>query len=276
MKEFAIRYRWIIIIGIIFVILFPIVLNYILLIPINAPILGESNGWLAFWGCYVGAIISSAIAFMILFIQRKDNHQENSNNRQLELDIIMYQQQCQWLNDFRNASIANINAYKADYLKEIINLIRSKDLEKIQQKIKEVFDNLTKTDTGVAIVMPPRQLQNNNLISYNNKRIEFYDTYSDIVYDLQVIAIFYCLDVSKKDFDKDPSVISTASINLKNVFAGLKPEDKLDYNQVFVIANQLISSVPTLFNNYREATVNCIGEEQIRIEKELNQKNESK
>ncbi|MBR6032563.1 MAG: hypothetical protein IKP36_11505 [Bacteroidaceae bacterium] len=269
MKEFAIRYKWVIIIGLILVVLFPIALNYILLIPINAPVLGESNGWLAFWGCYSGAIISSAIAFMILFIQRKDNHQENSNNRQFELNIITYQQQCQWLNAFRNASIANINAYKADYLKEIIDLIRSKDLGKIQQKIKEVFENLTKTDTEVAIVMPPRRLQNNNLISYNNKRIEIYDIYSAIVYDLQVIAIYYCLDVSKKDFDKNPSVASTASINLKNILAGLKPEDKLDYNQVFAIANQLISSVPTLFHNYREAAVNCIGEEQIRIEKEL-------
>lgn len=270
MKEFWMKYKWIIIIGLLLVPLLPIALNYILLIPINAPILEESNGWLAFWGCYLGAIISSAIAFTILFIQRKDNHNESEKNRQLQLNILTYQQQCQWLNDFRNASKDNINAYNADHLKEIIILIRSKDLGKIQQKIKEVFDNLARTDTGVAIVMPPRQLQNNNLISYNNKRIDIYDTFSAIVYDLQVIAIFYCLDISKKDFENNPSVINTASINLKNIFAGLKSEDKLDYDQVYAITQQLISSVPTLFNDYREATVNCIGDEQIRIEKELN------
>ena len=38
MKEFWIKYKWIIIVGLLLVPLFPIALNYVLLIPINALI----------------------------------------------------------------------------------------------------------------------------------------------------------------------------------------------------------------------------------------------
>ena len=267
MKEFTIRYKWIIIIGIILVLLLPIVLNYILLIPINAPILGESNGWLAFWGCYIGAIISSTIAFVILFIQRKDNHQENKNNRQLQLNILAYQQQSQWLNNLREEMINNVIVYQADNLREIINFIKTNDLSLIQQKIKETFDNLTYTDTKVAMMMPETASQNDNLLGYNKTRMEIYKKFSAVVCDLQILSIAYCSQLPSKGFDD--SLMADASENLKAIFAALKPDEKLTYEQVFNISNKLILPIPALFDDMRESTSTCIRNEQKRIDSTL-------
>ena len=51
------------------------------------------EGWMTSWGGYLGAVISSAIAFVILYIQRRDNEKQNEDNRQLQLNILIYQQE---------------------------------------------------------------------------------------------------------------------------------------------------------------------------------------
>lgn len=41
------------------------------------PITGDSSSWLSFWGSYIGAVLSSAIALYILYKQNQQNHTEN-------------------------------------------------------------------------------------------------------------------------------------------------------------------------------------------------------
>lgn len=60
---------------------------------IALPIIIGDEGWMAAWGGYLGAVISSAIAFIILYIQRKDNDKQNEENRRLQLNILIYQQE---------------------------------------------------------------------------------------------------------------------------------------------------------------------------------------
>ena len=38
------------------------------------PITGDSSSWLDFWGSYIGAVLSSAIALYILYKQNQQNH----------------------------------------------------------------------------------------------------------------------------------------------------------------------------------------------------------
>ena len=239
MKEFLIKYKWIIIIGLLLVPLLPIALNYILLIPINAPILEDSNGWLAFWGCYLGALISSAIAFTILFIQRKDNHQENRNNRQLELNILAYQQQCLWLAELRKAMADYVNLYNENELKEIINFIKFGNIDMVLPKIKMLYDDLTKIDSMILSVM---------------------------ISDLQFLAMMFCYKVPVLNTLADAEFQQRASDNLKRLFQQQNKNVILDYNQIFIIANSIIQPLPAIFEEVRNTAFNYIQEEKARID----------
>lgn len=93
--EWAKRYRWIVIL----VLVLPVVVNFTLQIPAFAPIVGNSESWLSFWGGYLGAIISAGVAFVILAIQYRQNKEENLRNRQLQINVIKHQQEQAWLHN---------------------------------------------------------------------------------------------------------------------------------------------------------------------------------
>mgnify|MGYP003293262511 CR=1 FL=1 len=76
------KYWWILIL----IIILPTMVNLILVTPTpcSLTIAGNNVDWLSFWGCYLGAIISTGSAFIILAVQYKQNHIENSKNRELQ------------------------------------------------------------------------------------------------------------------------------------------------------------------------------------------------
>lgn len=265
MKDSAIRYKWIIIIGIILVLLLPIALNYILLIPINASILGESNGWLAFWGCYLGAIISSAIAFTILFIQRKDNHRENRNNRQLELNILAYQQQYQWLAELRKAMADYVNLYNENELKEIINYIKWGNIDMVLPKIKKLYDDLVKIDSMIAMIMA-ENAQRGNKHTYKGSFSENQKKLSVMISDLQFLAMMFCYKVPVLNTLADAEFQQRASDNLKQLLQQQNKNSILDYNQIFIIATSIIQPLPAIFEEVRNTAFNYIQEEKARID----------
>lgn len=265
MKEFWIKYKWIIIIGLLLVPLLPIALNYILLIPINAPILEDSNGWLAFWGCYLGALISSAIAFTILFIQRKDNHQENRNNRQLELNILAYQQQCQWLAELRKAMADYINLYNENELKEIINFVKFGNIDMVLPKIKKLYDDLTKMDSMIAMIMA-ENAQRGNKHTYKGSFSEHQKKLSVMISDLQFLAMMFCYKVPVLNTLADAEFQQRASDNLKRLLQQQYKNTILDYNQIFIIANSIIQPLPAIFEEVRNTAFNYIQEEKTRID----------
>ena len=61
--------------------LLPIGINALYLYDAWSTIFEAPSEWTKFWGGYLGSIISSIVAFVILHIQRKDNEQENKANR---------------------------------------------------------------------------------------------------------------------------------------------------------------------------------------------------
>ena len=69
------------------------------------PITGDSSSWLGFWGSYIGAVLSSAIALYILYKQNQQNHVENIANRNLQLSVIKYNQELDKLRDLRTALV---------------------------------------------------------------------------------------------------------------------------------------------------------------------------
>lgn len=83
----------------------PLIINTLMIQPILFPITGDSSSWLSFWGSYIGAVLSSAIALYILYKQNQQNHTENIENRNLQLSVIKYNQELDKLRDLRTALV---------------------------------------------------------------------------------------------------------------------------------------------------------------------------
>ena len=87
------------------IIVTPLIINTLMVQPILFPITGDSSSWLSFWGSYIGAVLSSAIALYILYKQNQQNHTENIVNRNLQLSVIKYNQELDKLRDLRTALV---------------------------------------------------------------------------------------------------------------------------------------------------------------------------
>lgn len=87
------------------IITIPLIINTLMVLPKLFPITGDSSSWLGFWGSYIGAILSSAIAIFILYKQNQQNHIENIANRNLQLSVIKYNQELDKLRDLRTALV---------------------------------------------------------------------------------------------------------------------------------------------------------------------------
>ena len=94
-----------------FALVLPICINALYLVNTDCEILHKPSEWTTFWGSYLGAIISAAVAFIILHIQRGDNEQQikdaqkdndtqNKANRNLQINTLKYQQEQIRLNNF--------------------------------------------------------------------------------------------------------------------------------------------------------------------------------
>lgn len=87
------------------IIVTPLIINTLMVLPMLFPITGDSSSWLNFWGSYIGALLSSAIALYILYKQNQQNHIENIENRNLQLSVIKYNQELDKLRDLRTALV---------------------------------------------------------------------------------------------------------------------------------------------------------------------------
>lgn len=269
MKLFHKKIKWAVIIGALAIaLLCPIALNYILLIPLNANIVGNSTHWLSFWGGYLGAIISSTVAFIILYVQYKNNSKENENNRQLQVSVLLYQQESLWLNNLREAMINNLKWYHTNHLIDVDNSIsKNNDVYQTINQIGELIDNLINSDTLVRTMMPKcdNRIQLNR---YNEKRNSSYNKYMDVLLDLQIITSIICNKLHKTNLDK-------AAINWRNAAS----KELLDYIEqsnddltinIDVFLNNRIESCNDLFEELRTTIIDCLSAEQKRIDSIVN------
>ena len=147
------------------ILIIPIIINYVLLIPIpfNFQIIGSNVDWLSFWGTYIGGIIGSSSSFLILYLTLLHNKNEAKIERkhnellQLKKDLserLICGQRCctaKFLYENENSELARL-FYKAYYnftfhfgletnkLKDILTNEENKD--KLKQLIEEYNNKL--------------------------------------------------------------------------------------------------------------------------------------
>ncbi|MDE5783714.1 MAG: hypothetical protein K2H97_05310 [Prevotella sp.] len=192
MKEILRKYWWIVA----FVIVVPIVVNFILLMPAFLPIVGDNTHWLTFFGGYIGSLISTFGAWLILCRQLKQNHKENKKNRianeqaneknrKLQIKVLEYQQQIQWLNLFRQASAQYIQIYNTNDLIAIANVLAVNPQE-AHNMLKSLFDRAITYDTQFAYL----RKENNDAEELMKKISPKFKQYNDVLLDVQQIITF--------------------------------------------------------------------------------------
>ena len=198
------KYWWIALV----ILLLPITINFVLLIPSFTAVVGDEIAWLSFWGGYLGAIISTAAAFIILYIQRKDNESENEKNRvdnevqnkqnreeneklnranrQLQLNIMKYHQQYHWLDEFRNASLKYSQALNNNNLVLISNMMWEHPQDAFNI-VKQLFDDLDTYHAKFAFTRKQNE-ESATLAQYIREKAELFRCSLN---DLQWIILYF-------------------------------------------------------------------------------------
>lgn len=192
MKLFK-KYWW----AVLIILALPIVINFLLLVPAFSPIVGENTDWLSFWGGYLGALVSAGVAFVILYIQRNDNEAQNDSNRvenekqnkanrDLQLNIMQYQQQSLWMSQFREASLEYCYAFNYNDIIMVSNIIWSNPRGAFDM-IKSLFDRIATTNAKFSFVRKHDD-KANELACYIDT---IYKEYKTTLNNLQWIALYY-------------------------------------------------------------------------------------
>lgn len=267
MKTFFDNHKWFLIWGGLIIVTLPIALNYILLIPLNANIVGDSTHWLSFWGGYLGAIISSAVAFIILYIQYRNNKKENTKNRQLQLNVLQYQQEIVWLNNLREVMIKNLQLYHSNNLIDIRNMISSNnDLYHIMDKTRSIIDNLRLTETTINMMIQERSNQE-HIKTYYDTINDTRQKYISVLRDIQIISAIFCNKITKSQLRQYfNNYDAIASVELKNFVDGSNET----LSKILDFMDVQIKSCTNCFEEIGTTVQLCISTEQARINSILN------
>ena len=144
----------IITIVLIIALILPLGINALYLISTDCEVLHKPSEWTTFWGGYLGAIISAAVAFIILYIQRKDNEQQikdaqkdnethNKANRNLQINTLKYQQEQIRLNNFIAVSSKLIASINPMDVKTLCKQLRQDNVSQIEHNLLVCLNSIT-------------------------------------------------------------------------------------------------------------------------------------
>lgn len=185
------KYSWLFLV----ILILPFCINYILLrpTPFSMPIVGKDTDWLSFWGGYLGAVISAAVAFIILYIQRKDNEQQikdaqtdndaqNKANRNLQINMLKYQQEQARLNNFIAVSSKLIASINPMDVKTLCKQLRQDNVSQIEHNLLACLNSITSIQQEFCLHLSDKDGRQKRLGNDSNKIIA---SYTDALCDIQ-------------------------------------------------------------------------------------------
>lgn len=263
MKDLFKKYWW----GILIAVFAPIVINYILLIPTIGPVVGDNTHWLSFWGSYLAALIPSAGAFLILYLQREDNHQENEQNRQLQINILKYQQEMQWLNEKKGILIDFALSLNKDDLIELSNKIAAN--QDIMPDIKNLLANLVKNDSRVGFMRVSEKTE--RFKEFNTKRQSAFNIHRDALLDLQEINILFMRTPVAQRVPVLQNRLQQGVIHsgLRDIIFSYPFESVFLQQNPAEISIKLIATLPDLLEDTRKVALDYVKSEEERLAKLL-------
>lgn len=161
------KHRGIVVVVVLIIFCWPVIVNWLYNVETDCKVLHKPQEWTMFWGSYIGSIVSAAVAFIILDLQRKDNSKENESNRKLQLKILEHQQEMQWLNMFKQAYIEYIAAYSLNNIAEIVNKLKDVPNESYYL-IKTVVDRMENAKLMIELLWKSKEKDDIRNIVHKN------------------------------------------------------------------------------------------------------------
>lgn len=248
----------------------PLVVNSFYSIETKCEILHEPSGWTMFWGSYIGSIVSAAVAFIILHLQRKDNRKENESNRILQLKILEHQQEMQWLNTFRKVCSEYVVAYSNNDIRYVINTMVN-DPKEAFECIKILIERLKKCDIALKYIG----------FRGNSTKIlctcdSLFNLYMQALNDIQN-EVVYLMQNKLSSFQVFSEISNSMEISdemklvIQDYTRKLQTDNISDITHFHTIALLRISKLEMYINEIQNALGNYIHSEQDRIEQILKQ-----
>lgn len=268
-----------------------LVIGFIFIIPIFIINVVDNESLLSFWGSYFGAVISAGVAFFILYIQcdynkeqneknRNENEKQNHANRNLQLNILKYQQEILWLKDLKIKSAEYYSGFDKNDIYNVGNLILSEDNKIYKNEIKRLFKNLCDKKNNSEFVFK-LQFPLKDMLDEREKQIlsnieEYNSIYKIILYDLSWLYKIIDENIEtgtegcyydkhnnecKEKYGKDSFAVGFLKQNKPNIFDIAKSE--LFYKRVVRYCLKKIS----LLNEVQNKLIELINYEQEKIEK---------
>ncbi len=180
------KYIWIVILSIIIVICFPFILNEIMMCDQVRAYVGEGKDWLSFWGGYIGAIISSATAFVILWITYNQNRRENERNREQHNNQIQYQQEKDRFWEFKKACVEYSKIFDINELIALIAEIECNS-NKAALTIKQLLTESGNKQIAATFFFSNVCDRPKNELCFIRKFNDYEDAFGSVVMDLQEV-----------------------------------------------------------------------------------------
>lgn len=192
----------VIIIGVALVL--PICINALYLVGTDCEILHKPSEWTTFWGSYLGAIISAAVAFIILHIQRKDNEKQveytqidneiqNIANRELQKNILKHQVRVQWLSELKIKLIDYYNSFHYIDLYNVSVLLQdnnSINRDYCIKKLHEIWSDKDNATCHIQMLFSSKtdDIENRFIEVLSDYDIQFFELLSDLTWYCHTIA----------------------------------------------------------------------------------------
>lgn len=266
--SFLNNYRYLIILFI----TIPIVLS--ICCYFSLPYFNEagSSAWLSFWGGYLGSGIMAGITLFVLDRQLKENHKENEDNRlanyeanetnrKLQLNILSYQQEQEWLNQFRKAAIDYVSLYSYNDLVDVANVAR-KDPYAAFYMIKDLFTRAGKAELELSFI----QRYSESFIKINKNKTILFIYYNDVLGDIQSILTIRIEDEHKTLKDGYTS-LNDLTDDMRTIILRIceeMPDDTIE-NQFNAAIMNRIQPIKLCEEKLRNWFCEYIHAEQIRI-----------
>lgn len=132
------------------VVLSPIILNILLLTDIGIPIAGSHNGWLAYSGSLVGALIT-------LFVLQQTinrNHKENQSNRKLQILLLQNQYKKERLLLLEDALFEYQTSLNSIELLNILEKIKKREYIDTKKKLQNMGLETDRASFKIDLYLP--------------------------------------------------------------------------------------------------------------------------
>lgn len=202
--------------GLVILLLSPIIVNIILGIPAICTINGNTNGWLGFYGSFVGAIIP----MFILYRTRQWNKEDNDETRNMQHKVLQYQAKKVWFEGFKKQLDENYRLLDFQSITIVINNIVLENYQIALSHLMQLNRNIEMQGYSFDLRLGNGETEKEYIDRYN----ELLKEYGMLVNDL--IAICNIGNIIKMEGDYKEYVINSYKLQ----------KDRLSKNEIVKVS----------------------------------------